>query len=83
MTTPDYRFIVQAATDPGDVWLCADSVAVLLGMFTPGGHPNRRGFLERVAPRGSFPKPLVIGAEKKWRKSEVERWAADERKLAA
>lgn len=33
----DYALIAAAATTLGDRWLCADSVAVLLGMFTPGG----------------------------------------------
>jgi hypothetical protein len=35
----DWSVITQAALAPGDRWLCADSVAVLLGMFTPDGKP--------------------------------------------
>ena len=38
--TIDYTLIAQAATLPGDPWLCADSVAVLLGMFTSDGRPS-------------------------------------------
>lgn len=64
----------------GDCWLCADACAVYLGLLTKG-EPNRRGFLERVANRSSFPKPLIIGNEKKWKKSEVALWAEDERKI--
>jgi hypothetical protein len=70
-----------AALIEGDRWLSADSCAVFLGLATADGAPNRRGFLERVACRTSFPAPLVIGNEKKWRKTEVDRWAQDERKI--
>lgn len=62
-------------------WLCADACAFLLGMLTPKGKVNRRGFLERIAVRGSFPKPLVLGGEKKWKRSEVLLWAEDERRM--
>lgn len=65
----------------GDCWLSADACAVFLGLTTPAGKPNRRGFLERVAVRGSFPRPLLIGNEKKWKKSEVDQWADDERRI--
>ena len=78
---PDYTLIVQAATAPGDRWLCADSAAVLLGMFTPGGQPSRRGFLDGPAKRPGFPDPLLIGSQSKWRKSEIEQWAADEQRI--
>lgn len=73
---------VLAALIEGDRWLNADGCAVFLGLLTPDGQPNRRGFLERVACRPSFPKPLVIGNEKKWKKSEIARWADDERKIS-
>lgn len=65
----------------GDRWLSADACAAHLGMFTPKGAINRRGFLDRVANRSSFPQPLVIGNEKKWKKSEVDQWAEDERRI--
>lgn len=64
-------------------WLCADACAFLLGMLTPKGKVNRRGFLERVAVRTSFPKPLQLGGEKKWKRSEVLTWAEDERRIAS
>src|SRR3546814_17946561 len=60
--------------------LNADACALLLGMATPKGAVNRRGFLERVAPRGRFPKPLVIGNEKKGKRSAVAQWADDARR---
>ena len=63
-------------------WLCADACAFLLGMLTPKGKVNRRGFLERVAVRTSFPKPLQLGGEKKWNRLEVLTWADSERKIS-
>lgn len=51
-------------------------------MLTPKGKVNRRGFLERVAVRTSFPKPLHLGGEKKWKRREVMIWAEDERGIA-
>jgi hypothetical protein len=71
-----------AALVAGDRWLNADACAVYLGMVTPAGKPNRRGFLERVQCKPDFPAPLVIGGHKAWRKSEVDRWADDQRKSA-
>ncbi|RZZ81030.1 hypothetical protein [Pseudoxanthomonas winnipegensis] len=70
-----------AALATGDCYLSADACAVLLGLTTKEGSPNRRGFLERVAVRGSFPAPLVIGNEKKWKKSKVLKWADDEARI--
>ncbi|WP_447940132.1 hypothetical protein [Pseudoxanthomonas mexicana] len=63
-------------------WLCADACAFLLGMLTPKGKINRRGFLERVSCRPSFPKPLKLGGEKKWKREEVMRWAEDEARIS-
>ncbi len=76
----DSTLATLAALIEGDRWLSADSCAVVLGLTTKEGEPNRRGFLERVACRPSFPAPLVIGNEKKWKRSELLRWADDERK---
>ena len=78
----DTSIAVLAALIEGDRWLNADGCAVFLGLTTADGKPNRRGFLERVACRPSFPKPLAIGNEKKWKKSEVDRWAEDERRIS-
>lgn len=83
MTDIDHTLALIAALVQGDRYLNADACAVFLGLIAPSGKPNRRGFLERVACRPSFPKPLVIGNESKWKKSEVERWADDERKIQA
>jgi len=66
---------VLAALIAGDRWLNADAAAVHLGMISANGAPNRRGFLERAASRADFPAPLLIGQERKWRKSEIDRWA--------
>jgi len=66
---------VLAALIEGDRWLNADAAAVYLGMIAADGKPNRRSFLERVACRVDFPAPLQIGQERKWRKSEIDRWA--------
>lgn len=82
MAEHDSTIATLAALIEGDRWLSADSCAVFLGLTTAEGVPNRRGFLERVACRPSFPEPLVIGNEKKWRKTEVDRWAQDERKIS-
>ncbi len=79
-TTPDPTITVLAAMIEGERWLSADSCAVLLGLTTPDGKPNRRGFLERLACHPSFPAPLQIGNEKKWKRSEVLCWADDERR---
>ena len=86
-SAPDCTLVTLAALIEGDRWLNADSCAVYLGMVVPAGKagagkPNRRGFLRRIACRSSFPKPLVIGNEYKWRKSEISRWAEDERRIS-
>lgn len=81
MAGTDTTLATLAALIEGDRWLSADSCAVFLGLVHDG-EPNRRGFLERVASRPGFPVPLVIGNEKKWRKTEVDRWAQDERKIS-
>ncbi|MCC4619340.1 hypothetical protein LL965_04325 [Xanthomonas cassavae CFBP 4642] len=82
----DSTLAALAALIEGDRWLNADACAVYLGLIVPdgkpnAGQPNRRGFLERVSCRQSFPAALVIGNEKKWKKSEVDRWAEDERRI--
>lgn len=65
----------------GDRWLSADACAVFLGMLTPKGSPNRRGFLERVACRPDFPKPNPV--TRSWKKSEVDDWAMNQRRQFA
>lgn len=87
MTAPDQlspaeQLALIAALVHGDRWLNADAAAAHLGMFTPKGHVNRRGFLERVACQPGFPVPLVLGDQKKWRKSEIDAWADEQRRSA-
>lgn len=79
--TPEVSTLVAMARE-GE-WLCADACAFLLDMLTPKGKVNRRGFLERVAVRTSFPKPLQLGGEKKWRRVDVVRWAEDEARITS
>lgn len=62
-------------------WLDADGCAFLLGMRNRKGEVNRRGFLERVAVKSSFPKPHVIAGTKRWRRDDVARWAEDEARM--
>jgi hypothetical protein len=69
-------YTMIAALVAGDRWLSADSTAVYLGMITPHGKPNRRGFLERVACRPDFPKPNTV--TRSWKKSEVDEWAMNQ-----
>lgn len=80
----DHALALIAALVNGDRWLSADACAVYLGLRPgKGGKPNRRGFLERIACRPDFPKPLDIGGqEKAWKKSEVDRWAEEQRRAA-
>lgn len=70
-----------AALVAGDRWLNADACAVHLGMLTPDGKPNRRGFLERIACRPEFPKPNPV--TRSWRKSELDEWAQEQQRRAA
>jgi hypothetical protein len=76
----DNTYAIIAAMVAGDRWLCADACALYLGMVTPKGSPNRRGFLERVACRPDFPTPNPI--TKSWKKSEVDEWAMNQRRSA-
>jgi hypothetical protein len=74
---------VIAALVAGDRWLNADACAVYLGLRpTKKGEPNRRGFLERIACQPGFPKPLELGADKVWKKSEVDEWAEEQRRAS-
>jgi len=69
----DDTLALIAALLAGDRWLSADACAVFLGMVTPHGKPNRRGFLERVACRPDFPKANQV--TRSWKKSEIDAWA--------
>lgn len=63
-------------------WLNADACAFILGLTTREGKINRRAFLERVAVRSSFPKPMAIGAKKLWNREAVVGWAEDEARIS-
>jgi hypothetical protein len=82
MTIPDndHHVALIAALVAGDRWLSADAAAVYLGMVSPSGAPNRRGFLERVACRPDFPKPNPV--TRSWKKSELDEWAMNQRRSA-
>jgi len=75
-------YVMIAALVAGDRWLSADACAVYLGMLTPAGKPNRRGFLERVACKPDFPAALELGNQKSWKKSEIDNWASEQRRSA-
>jgi len=75
MSTIDLNTLSVMLTDH---WLSADACAVFLGLVKDG-EPNRRALYEKVANQPGFPSPLVIGGERKWRKSEVDLWSRDER----
>lgn len=62
-------------------WLNADACAFLLGMRNRKGEVNRRGFLERVAVKSSFPKAAIIAGGKRWKREDVVRWAEDEARI--
>lgn len=63
--------------------LDADACAFLLSIRDRSGNISRRGFLERVAVRTSFPRPVCIPeVGKRWRREDVVRWAEDEAKAA-
>lgn len=62
-------------------WLNADACAFLLGMRNRKGEVNRRGFLERVAVKSSFPRASFIAGGKRWKRVDVARWAEDEAKI--
>lgn len=64
--------------------LDAEACAFLLCIRDRSGAVSRRGFLERVAVRGSFPRPVVLPeVGKRWRRSDVVKWAEEEAKIAA
>lgn len=79
----DYTLEVLAAVTAGDAYLSADATAVFLGMFTPAGKPNRRGFLERIACRPDFPAGVTLGAQTVWRKSKVDEWMTEQERIAS
>jgi hypothetical protein len=68
-----------------DRWLNSDECADHFGLrHTKAGKPNRRGFLERFAALPGFPRPLVLPncTEKRWKLSELEDWADEQRRAS-
>lgn len=66
----------------GDRWLNSASCAEHFDLRTKTGEPNRRGFLERLAARPDFPRPLAVNGEKRWKLSEMEEWADEQRRAS-
>lgn len=79
----DFTVETMAATGMGDTYLSADACAILFGLISPSGKPNRRAFLEDLSCRPGFPAGLKIGNQTKWRKSAMLDWADNEIKAAA
>lgn len=79
----NYWVEAQAAGAIGDIYLSADACAILFGLISPSGKPNRRAFLEDLSCRPGFPAGLKIGNQTKWRKSAMLDWADNEIKAAA
>lgn len=77
----DETLTMIAALVSGDRWLNADAAAVYLGLIA-NGKPNRRRFLEKVACLPDFPKPLPMGNQCSWKKSEIDEWAEEQRRAA-
>jgi len=65
----------------GETWLTSAECATHFGFKRRNGEPNRRGFLERMAALPGFPVPLVINGEKRWKFSEMETWADEQRRI--
>lgn len=65
-------------TGSADRWLDADGVAAMLST-------TRRNVLERLAPRPDFPPALRFcpGGHPRWKRSEIEQWAEQQRGRAA
>jgi hypothetical protein len=64
-----------------DRWLNSDECADHFGLRRlKNGKPNRRGFLERMASLPGFPAPLIINGEKRWKLSELDEWADEQRR---
>ena len=81
MTDPTHLEAIALTASHAEL-LDADACAFLLCIRDRAGAISRRGFLERVAVRGSVPKSLQLGGEKKWKREEVTLWAEAERKMA-
>lgn len=73
---------VAAALADGDRWLNTYAAAIHLGLMDGAGEVKHRTFLE-LAATPDFPAPLRIGKNRVWRKSELDAWAFEQRRLQA
>ena len=72
---------VTAALADGDRWLNSYAAAIHLGMMDAAGGVKLRAFLEPAA-TPDFPEPLRIGKNRMWRKSEIDTWAMEHRRVS-
>lgn len=72
---------VRAALADGDRWLSAYAAAIHLGMMDSSGGVKLRSFLD-LAATPTFPEPLRIGKNRMWRKSEIDTWAMEQRRVS-
>lgn len=62
-----------AAVLPGDRWLNAEACSVFVGAR------SKRHFLETIACKPGFPKPVTLNRHKVWKRSEVDAWMESRR----
>lgn len=71
---------LSAALSDGDRWLSPLASALHLGMMDATGNVKLRSFLA-LADKPGFPIPLEIGKNRMWRKSELDTWAEEQRRV--
>jgi hypothetical protein len=71
---------VSAAMAAGDCWLSPYSCAIHLGLIDADGHVKLRTF-QALKDTPGFPAPLRIGKNSVWRKSELDEWAHEQRRI--
>lgn len=71
---------VAAALSDGDRWLAPLAAAIHLGMMDRDGGVKLRSFLA-LADTPGFPAPLRTGKLRAWRKSELDAWAEEQRRI--
>lgn len=72
--------VLSAALADGDRWLAPLAAAIHLGMMDRLGEVKLRSFLA-IADTPGFPDPLRIGKNRMWRKSELDEWAIEQRRI--
>lgn len=71
---------VSAAMAAGDCWLSPYASAIHLGLIDSTGHVKLRTF-QTLKDTPGFPAPLEIGKNRMWRKSELDAWAHEQRRI--